>query len=414
MNINIEEIRNHFPILKQKIRGKRLAYLDSAATTQKPELVMNSMQEYYAKINANVHRGVHYLSEQATEAYHNTRIRIQKFINAKEARECIFVRGTTEAINLVARTFGEAFIKPGDEILITEMEHHANIVPWQMLAKRHQAILKYIPLNADGDLNLSNIDELLNTKTKLFALCHVSNAIGTLNPIKMLIAKAHAKGIPVLVDGAQAISHLPIDVQDLDCDFYTFSAHKIYGPTGIGVLYGKAEWLEKLPPYQGGGDMILKVSMQETQYNEIPYKFEAGTPPIAAVIGFDAALQFLNQFDRTALQAYEQHLLQVTANVLQSFPNIKLLANPNKRLGLISFTMDGIHPHDIATIADQEGVALRAGHHCAMPLMDFFKIPASLRVSLGIYNDQDDINQLAHALKKAQDLFKGSNRGEKQ
>lgn len=403
----IEDIRSHFPIFEHSIRGKRLAYLDTAATAQKPKVVLDSMQNYYSTLNANVHRGVHYLSENATEAYNKTRTAVQEFINAKEARECVFVRGTTEAINLVAHSFGEAFIKPNDEILITEMEHHANIVPWQMLAKRKGAILKYIPLTQNGDLDLSNLDELLSPRTKILALCHVSNAIGTLNPVKMIIAKAHTKGIPVLIDGAQAVPHLKIDVQDLDCDFYTFSAHKIYGPTGIGVLYGKAEWLEKLPPYQGGGDMILHVSMQDTLYNEIPYKFEAGTPSIAATIGLGTTLHFLAQLDREAITKQEQKLLQLTKDMLGNFPQIQLLGNPSERVGIVSFTMDGVHPHDIATIADQTGVALRAGHHCAMPLMDFFKVNASSRVSFGIYNCEQDIQQLETALKQIQSLFKG-------
>lgn len=406
--MNIEEIRHHFPILKQSIRGKRLAYLDSAATTQKPNVVLESMQHYYASMNANVHRGLHHLSELSTEAYHETRIKVQKFLNAKEARECIFVRGTTEAINLVARTFGEAFIKPNDEILITEMEHHANIVPWQMLAKRHHAILKYIPLNQQGDLDLSNIDSLLNSRTKLLAICHVSNAIGTVNPIKKLIDLAHQKGIPVLIDGAQAAPHLKIDVQALDCDFYTFSAHKLYGPTGVGVLYGKAHWLEKLPPYQGGGDMILKVSMKETQYNELPYKFEAGTPSIAATVAFGAALDFLSQWDRNAIHSHEQKLLKFAENQLLHFPGINILGNPEHRLGILSFTLSNVHPHDLATIVDREGVALRAGHHCAMPTMDYFAINACNRISFGMYNCEQDIEQLIDALKQVHNIFNNS------
>jgi len=405
--MNIEAIRNQFPILHQTIRGKRLAYLDSAATTQKPIAVLESLQQYYSEKNANIHRGIHYLSETATQAYENTRIQVQQFLNAKEAKECIFVRGTTEAINLIAYCFGEACVGPDDEILISEMEHHSNIVPWQMMAKRKRAKLKFIPLNKQGDLDLSTLDELLSPRTKLLAITHISNAIGTLNPIKMIIDRAHAKDIPVLIDGAQAAPHFKIDVQALDCDFYTFSGHKIYGPTGIGVLYGKAHWLEKLPPYQGGGNMILKVSMHETQYNQLPDKFEAGTPNIAAVIALGSALDFLMNLDRDAIHQHEQKLLHLTQEMLSNFPGIQILGTPKERLALLSFTMAGIHSHDIASIVDQAGVALRAGHHCAMPLMDFFGVNATNRVSLGLYNNEEDIEQLARALEQVQSLFKG-------
>lgn len=404
---DMEAIRGQFPILHRNIRGKRLAYLDSAATTQKPKVVLDSLQHYYAQMNANVHRGIHFLSEQASQAYEDSRTRVQQFLNAKETRECIFVSGTTEAINLIARCFGEAFVGPNDEILISEMEHHANIVPWQMLAKRNGAKLKFIPLKQDGDLDLSHLDELLSERTKILAVTHVSNAIGTLNPIKMIIDRAHAKGIPVLVDGAQASPHLLIDVQALNCDFYTFSGHKTYGPTGVGVLYGKAQWLEKLPPYQGGGDMILKVTMQESEYKKIPYKFEAGTPPIAAVIALGTALDFLMNLDREAIHQHEERLLQLTEKMLNQLPGIQVIGSPKQRVALLSFTMKGIHPHDIASIVDQEGVALRAGHHCAMPLMDFFSLNGSARVSFGLYNNEEDIEQLAHALQQVQNLFKG-------
>jgi len=406
-SMDTASIRQQFPILHRTIRGKRLAYLDSAATTQKPQVVLNSLQQYYSQINANVHRGIHFLSEQASQAYAESRTTVQKFLNAKEARECIFVRGTTEAINLIARCFGEAFVGPNDEILISEMEHHSNIVPWQMLAKRNGAKLKFIPLNPNGDLDLSNLEELLSERTKILAITHVSNAIGTLNPIKMIIDLAHTKGIPVLVDGAQAAPHLKIDVQALDCDFYTFSSHKTYGPTGVGVLYGKAHWLEKLPPYQGGGDMILKVTMQESEYNQLPHKFEAGTPSIAAVIALGTALNFLMNLDREAIRQHEENLLQLTEKMLSNFPGIQIIGSPKQRLALLSFTMKGIHPHDIASIVDQEGVALRAGHHCAMPLMDFFAVNGSSRVSFGLYNNEEDIAQLAHALQQVQTLFKG-------
>lgn len=404
--MNIDKIRQDFPILHQPIRGKRLAYLDSAATTQKPKMVIDRLQNYYSTQNANVNRGLHYLSEISTEAYEETRIRVREFLNAKEARECIFVRGSTEAINLVARAFGEAFVKPLDEILITGMEHHANIVPWQMLAKRSGAVLKVIPLKSNGDLELANLETLLNGRTKLLALSHVSNVLGTVNPIKDIIDLAHSKGVPVLIDGAQAAPHLKIDVQALDCDFYTFSGHKIYGPTGIGVLYGKASWLEQLPPYEGGGNMISKVTLQNAEYQALPYKFEAGTPAIGSVIGLGGALDYLNSLDREAIFQHEQKLLSQTEKMLKEFPGIEILGNPENRLGLLSFTMAGIHPHDIATIADQEGVALRAGHHCAMPLMDFFGLPATVRISFGLYNNEEDIAQLIGALKRVQNIFK--------
>jgi cysteine desulfurase/selenocysteine lyase len=405
----LQTIRKEFPLLDRPVHGKRLAYLDSAATAQKPQCVIDAFNHYYTEMNANIHRGVHYLSETATSAFEMARIRVQQFLNAAEARECIFVRSTTEAINLIAHSFGTAFIKPGDEVLITQMEHHSNIVPWQMLCKRMGATLKFIPLTKEGELDLSDLDSLLSSRTKLLAITHVSNALGTINPIADIIARAHAKQIPVLVDGAQAAPHLKIDVQALDCDFYTFSGHKAYGPTGIGVLYGKSHWLEQLPPYQGGGEMILKVTMTDTLYHDLPHKFEAGTPAIAAAIALGTALEYLMGLDWKRVEAEERQLLSLATERLQALPGIQIVGTARDKIGVISFTLDGIHPHDIGSIADQYGVALRTGHHCAMPTMDFFGIAGTARASLGIYNTREDIEQLEEALMNVRRIFKRTN-----
>jgi cysteine desulfurase / selenocysteine lyase len=400
------DIRKQFPIFQQLVFGKRLAYLDSAATAQKPQCVIDSFLKYYSESNANVHRGVHYLSEKATLAFEEARNTVKNFINAKETCECIFVKGGTDAINLVAHTFGEKYIAEDDEILISAMEHHSNIVPWQMLCQRKKAKLKIIPMNLNGELDLANLDSLLNSKTKLLAITHVSNALGTVNPIKAMIEKAHAKNIKVLVDGAQSAAHLDIDVQDLDCDFFTFSGHKVYGPTGIGVLYGKADLLRSLPPYQGGGEMILKVTFAETIYNDIPYKFEAGTPAIAGAIALGQALKFMTDLKKSGFQQKEVELLAYATESLKTFSDINIIGNAAHKVGVISFTMDNIHPHDIATILDQSGVAIRAGHHCAMPVMDFFDIPGTARISLGVYNTEEDIDQCIQALKEVKRVFK--------
>jgi cysteine desulfurase/selenocysteine lyase len=399
-------IDRDFPILKQPIHGKRLAYLDNAATTQKPLCVLDALNNYYTSSNANIHRGVHYLSEKATAQYENAREIVQRFINAPSAAECIFVRGTTDAINLVANSFGETFITAGDEILISAMEHHSNIVPWQMLCQRKKALLKIIPITLQGELDLQSIPGLLNPNVKLLAITHASNALGSLNPIKEIIQLAHQQNIPVLVDGAQSAPHLKIDVQDLDCDFFTFSGHKIYGPTGIGVLYGKKRWLDQMSPYQGGGDMILKVSFTETTYNEIPYKFEAGTPAIAAAIGLGAAVQYLNNLGFSEIMTLEQKLLQTATEALAELRGIRIIGTAKEKVGVISFTLQGVHPHDIGSIVDQYGIALRTGHHCAMPIMDFFKIPATVRISFGIYNNETDIVQLMAALHEVKRIFK--------
>lgn len=402
----LSNIREEFPIFSQTIYGHRLAYLDSAATAQKPQCVINALTQYYSQINANVHRGVHYLSDKATLAFEEARARVQKFINAKHARECIFVRSTTEAINLVAMSFGETFIQPGDEILVSALEHHSNIVPWQMLCKRKQATLKVIPMNAQGMLELNLLDSLLTEKTKLLAITQVSNALGTVNPLKAIIAKAHTKKVKVLVDGAQSAPHLKIDVQDLGCDFFAFSGHKAYGPTGIGVLYGKEQLLTTMSPYQGGGDMILKVTFPETTYNDIPYKFEAGTPSIAEAIGLGTALTFISDLGIQAIEDHEQALLKFAQDALKQFSAIQFIGTADEKIGVISFVMDGIHAHDIGTILDQYGVLVRSGHHCAMPLMDFLDIPASVRLSFGMYNTEQDVEQCVQALKQVMRIFR--------
>lgn len=393
--------KNDFPIFSQLINGKPLIYLDSAATAQKPLTVIDALTEYYQCYNANVHRGVYALSSRATEAYEKTREMIKNFIHAEDAKQIIFTKGATESINLVAESFGQLMIKEGDEIIVSEMEHHANIIPWQMLCKKSGAKLKIIPVQDDGTLNIESFVQLLNSKTKLVALTHVSHVLGTINPIKEMIQIAHTKEIAVLIDGAQAIAHLPVNVQDLDCDFYIFSGHKLYGPTGVGILYGKAKWLEKMPPYQTGGQMIKHVSFNYTEFADSPHKFEAGTPPIAQAIGLGKAIEYINHIGFAAIRAHENQLTGYLYERLQSLPNIRVLGSAKSRIGLFSFVMNNIHAHDIATILDTEGIAVRAGHHCAMPLMERFNVPASVRISLGLYNDNADIDHLIEALKKS-------------
>lgn len=404
----MRDVTADFPILKQSLYvDKRLAYLDSAATTQKPQVVIDALTHYYTAQNANIHRGVHYLSQVATEAFEGVRQKVRRLINAAEAEECIFVRGTTEAINLVASSFGDLNILPGDEILISALEHHSNIVPWQLLCQRKSATLRVIPMRKDGSLEGDAIDALLGPKTKLLALAHVSNALGTRLPIEGIIKQAQAKGVPVLIDGAQAIAHLPVDVQALDCDFYVFSSHKMYGPTGVGILYAKRAWLEKMPPYQGGGDMITSVTFEKTVYNDIPYKFEAGTPAIGEVMGLGAAIDFLQDLTLPAIHAAEQNLLQYAVAQLQTVSGLELIGESFPKVGALSFIMPGIHPHDIGTILDRQGVAIRTGHHCAMPIMDFYGIPGTARLSLGVYNTQQDIMQCVAALADVKKVFKG-------
>ncbi|MDC0713545.1 cysteine desulfurase [Stigmatella sp. ncwal1] len=403
--LDVARVRADFPILHQEVRGRPLVYLDSAASGQKPQAVLDAIAHFYTHDNANVHRGVHLLSERATEAFEGAREKVRRFLNAREAQEIVFVRGTTEAINLVAQTFGRKHVGPGDEVLITELEHHANIVPWQMLCEQQGAQLKYVPVDAHGDLVLEGLDALLTPRTRILALTHVSNALGTVVPVKELVRRAHAKGVPVLVDGAQAVTHFPVDVQALDCDFYAFSGHKLFGPMGIGALYGKKALLEAMPPYQGGGDMILSVTMEKTVYNRIPHRFEAGTPDVAGAVGLGAAIDYLEGLGREAIAAHDQALLAYAEGALGGVPGVRLLGHGRERSGVVSFVMQDIHPHDIGTILDREGVAIRTGHHCAQPLMKCFGVAATARASLALYNTREDVDALVAGLHKVREVF---------
>jgi len=403
--LDMARIRADFPILHQEVRGRPLVYLDSAATTQKPQAVIDALVRYYTHDNANVHRGVHALSERATKAYEGARERVRRFINARETKEIIFVRGCTEAINLVAQTYGRSNVGPGDEVLITAMEHHSDIVPWQMLCQHVGATLKMVPVDEHGELRLEQLDTLITERTRLLAVTHVSNALGTVNPIKEITRRAHARGVPVLVDGAQAMQHFRVDVQDLDCDFYTLSGHKMFGPTGIGVLYGKAQVLETLPPWQGGGDMILSVTMEKTVYNRLPYRLEAGTPDISGAVGLAAALDYLDSVGREAIAAHDQELLEYGTQALESVPGLRLMGRARERSGVLSFLMEDVHAHDVGTILDREGVAIRAGHHCAQPLLACFGVAATVRASLALYNTREDIDTLVRGLHKVREVF---------
>lgn len=402
---NVDKIRGDFPILDQCVYGKALVFLDNAASTQKPGAVINAMAKCYTQEYANVHRGVYYLSEKATEAFEDSRHKIKGFINASEDREIIFVRGATEAINLVASSYGGHFLKKGDEVVISEMEHHSNIVPWQILRDRTGIVLKVIPITDKGELQMEAYKKLLNARTKLVAVTQVSNALGTVTPIKEVIDLAHEAGAKVLVDGCQAIGHMPVDVQALDCDFYVFSGHKMYGPTGIGVLYGKAELLEAMPPYQGGGEMISSVTFEKTEYNVIPYKFEAGTPAIAEVIGLGAAVDYLKKLGMANIAAHERALLHYAIEQLSTLQGLRIIGTATRKTGIVSFILDDIHPHDIGTVLDRQGVAVRTGHHCAMPVMQHFGIAATARASLGIYNTKADIDALVAGLQKTKEFF---------
>jgi len=404
-SFDIQAIRKDFPILDQQVNGYDLAYLDNAASSQKPLQVIEAISDYYRQDNANVHRGVHRLSQRATDAYEASREKVCKFLNAKSDKEIVFVRGATEAINLIAQSFVRPQLNAGDEILVSHLEHHANIVPWQMLCEQTGAILKVIPMTLEGELDLSGFDELLTAKTKILAVGHVSNALGTVNPIKDMIAKAHAKDIPVLIDGAQAVPHLAVDVQDLDCDFYVFSGHKMFAPTGIGAFYGKQDLLEEMPPWQGGGDMILSVSFEHTQYNELPYKFEAGTPHIAGSIGMGAAIDYMNSIGIDKLAKYEHDLLVAATQKLEALDGIRIIGTAKEKASVLSFMIEGVHPHDVGTIFDQQGVAIRTGHHCAQPVMQFFGIPATARASFAFYNTMEEIDALVGAITKVQELF---------
>lgn len=403
---DVDRIRADFPALHQSIKGKPLVYLDNAASAQKPQQVIDAISRFYAHDYANIHRGVHELSERATKAYENARLKVQKFLGARSEREIIFVRGTTEGINLVANTYGSANVSEGDEVLITTMEHHSNIVPWQMLCERSGAKLKVVPINDRGELEMDELKKLVGSRTRLVAVGHVSNALGTINPVRSIIEIAHEQGVPVLVDGAQAAPHVGIDVNELDCDFYTISAHKMFGPSGIGALYVREALLEKMPPYQGGGDMISSVSFEKTTYNRIPFRFEAGTPNIAGAVGMGVAIDYLNGIGMDSIGAYEEELLDYGTEALRDVPGLRIVGEASQKASVLSFVLDGIHPHDVGTILDQEGIAVRTGHHCAQPVMDRFGVPATARASLALYNTREDIDRLVRGLETVREVFR--------
>jgi cysteine desulfurase/selenocysteine lyase len=404
LTLDVARLRMDFPILSQMVHGKPLVYLDNAATTQKPWAVIDCMENYYAEYNANIHRGVHILSQQATDAYEGAREKVRRFINAARREEVIFVRGTTEAINLVASSYGQR-LWPGNEILITEMEHHSNIVPWQQLCERSGAVLRVTPIDDTGELRLDEFERQLGPTTRLVAVTHLSNALGSINPLRRLIELAHGVGAVVLVDGAQAVAHLPVDVQALDCDFYAFSGHKLYGPTGIGVLYGKAALLDAMPPWQGGGDMIREVSFAKTTYNDLPFKFEAGTPHIAGGIGLGAAIDYVSKLGLPVIAAHEHALLSYASEQARAIPDLRLIGTAREKASILSFTVAGIHPHDVGTILDDAGVAVRAGHHCTMPVMAHFGVPATVRASFALYNTTEEVDVLMRAICRAQEVF---------
>jgi len=405
MKYDVNRIREDFPILKKKVHDKNLVYLDNAATTQKPTYVIDRVNKYYTTMNANIHRGVHALSQEATEAFEGARIQIKQFINALGKNQIIFTRGTTESINLVASSYGRANIKEGDEIIISHMEHHSNIVPWQMLCKELNAKLRIIPINDDGELIYEEFEKIVNEKTKFVSIVYVSNSLGTINPVKKIINYAHQFNIPVLVDAAQAVNHIKVDVQDLDCDFLAFSGHKIYGPTGIGALYGKVELLEAMPPYQGGGDMISKVTFDETTYNELPHKFEAGTPDIAGAIGLGAAIEYVSNIGIENIKDQETSLLEYATKQIAEVPGLRIIGSAKEKTSVLSFVLENIHPHDIGTFLDFEGVAIRTGHHCTQPVMQRFKIPATSRASFAMYNTKEEVDVLVNGLKKIIEVF---------
>jgi cysteine desulfurase/selenocysteine lyase len=392
--------RHHFPLLHQEINGKALVYLDNAATSQKPQVVIDAMMRYYVQENSNIHRGIHYLSERATQAYEQVRAKVRDFVNAASTREIIFVRGTTEAINLVAGTYGRQNVREGDEILVSVMEHHSNIVPWQMLCEEKRATLRVIPMSDNGELLLDEYEKLITSRTRLVAVTHVSNALGTINPVQEITGIAHRRGVPVLVDGAQAVPHMPVDVRGIDCDFYAFSSHKMFGPTGVGILYGKEHLLAGMPPYQGGGDMIRSVTFEHTTYNDLPYKFEAGTPNIGGGIGLGAAIDYIGGMDRNSIAAYESDLLSYATERILSIPGLRIIGTAREKAAVVSFVIENIHPHDIGTILDVEGIAIRTGHHCAQPVMQRFGIPATARASFAFYNTKEEVDALVKGLHK--------------
>ncbi|MFN4110689.1 MAG: aminotransferase class V-fold PLP-dependent enzyme [Ignavibacteria bacterium] len=405
ISFDIQKIREDFPILKTKVRGKPLVYFDNAATTQKPRQVIERIKKYYEEENSNVHRGVHFLSEVATREYELARETIRKFINAESSEEIIFTKGTTDAINLIANSFGKTFINENDEIIISEMEHHSNIVPWQIMREERKAVINVIPFDDNGELILDDFEKMFNEKTKLVSIVHISNSLGTVNPIKKIIEIAHSFAVPVLIDGAQSIMHNKIDVQDLGCDFFVFSGHKIYGPTGIGVLYGKRDLLEQMKPYQGGGDMIKSVTFQKTTYNDLPYKFEAGTPNIEGAIGLMASIEYLNGIGIEQIASYENELLNYATEKISQIQQLKIIGTAKEKGPIISFVLENIHPHDIGTILDYEGIALRTGHHCTQPVMEHYKIPATTRASFSFYNTKEEIDLLIQGIQKVIKVF---------
>lgn len=404
-NWNIERIRKDFPVLSQTVNGKPLVYLDNGASSQVPQSVIDRTSKYLAEEHSNIHRGVHYLSQNATTAYEAAREKVKRFINAPDVKECIFVRGTTEGINLIAHSYGKAFINEGDEILVSQMEHHSNIIPWQVAAEERGATIRVIPMNERGELIIDEYESMLNERTRIVAVTHVSNSLGTVNPVKEMIATAHKYGVPVCVDAAQSVPHFPVDVQDLDADFFVFSGHKMFAPTGSGVVYGKRKWLDQMPPYQTGGGMIRTVSFEKTMYAPIPEKFEAGTPAIAAGIGLGAAIDYINALDFDAAAAYEHELLEYATQRLSDIPEVKIIGTASNKASVLSFTIEGIHPHDIGTILDQQGIAVRAGHHCAQPVMQFFDVPATARASFAFYNTREEVDKLADAIQKVIEVF---------
>jgi cysteine desulfurase / selenocysteine lyase len=404
--LDVEALRRGFPILARKIHGHPLVYLDNAATTQKPESVIEAVADMYRRSYANIHRGVHTLSVEATDAYEQAREKVRAFLNAAETSEIVFVRGTTEAINLVAQTFGRRRVGEGDEVVVTALEHHSNIVPWQLLCDEKKARLKVLPIDRTGEVCVEELERLLTPRSRVVSIAHVSNALGTLVPVRQIVEIAHARGVPVLVDGAQAVPRLAVDVRELGCDFYAFSAHKMYGSTGVGVLYGRAELLDAMPPYQGGGDMISSVTFEKTTWNVLPYKFEAGTPNIAGAIGLGAAIDYLAKIGIGNVTAHEKDLLDYATRSLTALPGLNVIGTAREKIGVLSFTLDGIHPHDIGTVLDQEGIAIRTGHHCAQPVMEFFGIPATARASLALYNTRGDIDALVEGIRKVQRMFR--------
>lgn len=405
MSLDIQKIRSEFPILDQQVHGKPLVYLDNAATTQKPQLVIDAVNDVYTNYNSNIHRGVHHLSNVCTQAFEDARVKVQTFINAEHSHEVIFTRGTTESVNLIAHSFGDVFFKEGDEVIVSQLEHHSNIVPWQLLEQRKGITLKVIPINDQGELMLEELDTLITEKTKLVAVAHISNALGTINPIKTIIDKCHQRDIPVMIDGAQAVQHVAVDVQALDCDFYVFSGHKLYGPTGIGILYGKEKWLNQMTPYQSGGEMIQTVSFEGTTFNELPFKFEAGTPDYSGAIGLGAAIDYVTNIGLDQIAAYEHELLVYGTAMLETVPQMKIYGTATEKASVISFLVGNIHPYDMGMMLDKMGLAVRTGHHCAQPLMQRYNIPGTVRASFAVYNTKEEIDRLVEGILKVSQLF---------